>query len=67
MSTGKDDSGGADGSGSLAMAKVKTADAYRLIAGFLNAYAITIQRDVLRPPVECDATAPTSWPASSRA
>jgi len=40
---------GADGSGSLAMAKVKTADAYRLIAGFLNAYAITIQRDVLRP------------------
>lgn len=40
---------GADGSGSLAMAKVKTADAYRLISGFLNAYAITIQRDVLRP------------------
>ncbi len=40
---------GADGSGSLAMAKIKTNDAYRLVSSFLNMYAIVIQRDVLRP------------------
>lgn len=40
---------GADGSGSLAMAQVKARDFYRLIVGFLNGYAETIQRDLLRP------------------
>ena len=40
---------GADGSGSLAMAQIKTADAYRLVSSFLNAYAVTLQRDVFRP------------------
>ena len=40
---------GGDGGGSLAMAKVKTADAYRLIAGALNAWVEVVQRDLLRP------------------
>jgi hypothetical protein len=40
---------GADGGGSLAMAKVKSADFYRLVTGALNRFARATQRDVLRP------------------
>ena len=40
---------GADGGGSLAMARIKTNDAYRLVSSFLNMFAIVVQRDILRP------------------
>lgn len=40
---------GQDGGGSLAMAKIKTADGYRLIVSGLNAWAEVVQRDLFRP------------------